>query len=171
MTKLIISTFILSLISGVALSQPCRYEINKTDAFTKKEIKVTKEKVVWKNPAGFNSLSFKAKKLENEKFLQLRYSKIGKTMTVQSASKLMLLLENETIIELDAVETVFSDSYISGGSVVWFVEPSYSTSKEKIDQISTSPIKMIRFYTEGGFIEHEIKTKKRTIISNLLGCL
>ena len=150
----------------IGFGQKCKYQKNETDKFTKSEIKITKEKILWKNPMGGNTLSFYVSSVDKEKFITIRYSQ-GSVFTVKSGESLTLLLENDESVSLITDNSVVSD--YSGSS--WFAYTTYSIPKNSISLLSQYNVTDIRIQTSDGYIDKEVKGKKQSRINEHLKCI
>ena len=76
---------------------------------------------------------------------------------IKKGSKLLIKLENDEVIELEAFYDVDKDlRMIRSGSV----EPSYNISEENLLKLSTGKAIKIRIETEAGILDRQIKGNK-----------
>lgn len=76
---------------------------------------------------------------------------------IKKGSKLLIKLENNEVIELEAFYDIVKDlKMLRSGSV----EPSYNISKADLSKLSTGKAVKIRIETEAGVIDRQIKGNK-----------
>lgn len=158
--------FVLLFLPVFSIAQNCKYERNDIDKFTKQKVIITESVIMWKNPMGGNSLSFKSKNIDDIYLLEMRYS-MSNVFAIEKDSKLYFLTTNDENIEVLAIESKVSDSY----STTSFCIVNYAISEEIRVKLSIEQIKSIRFYTTDGYIEHDIRSKKQTILNNIMNCI
>ncbi|MBR6118429.1 MAG: hypothetical protein IKQ11_06210 [Paludibacteraceae bacterium] len=76
---------------------------------------------------------------------------------IEKGSKLLLKLENDEVIELEAFEDVLKDAFmIRSGSV----QPQYLIPMESLSKLTTGNVVKIRIETSNGIIDRKIKGNK-----------
>ena len=150
----------------IGFGQKCKYQKNETDKFTKSEIKITKEKILWKNPMGGNTLSFYVSSVDKEKFITIRYSQ-GSVFTVKSGASLTLLLENAESVSLSTKSSIVAEFVGS----IWYAYTTYSIQENSISLLSQYNVTDIRLETSDGYIDKPIKRKNQSRITEHLRCI
>ena len=109
-TALIVT--IILFVASTASADECKYKTNEADPFTKEKIVLTK----WKHfrPTGNEAVNYgwMAGAIEHgKKFLALRIGLVGYygQPTVREGGKLLILMADDTIVELAAYESVKPD--------------------------------------------------------------
>ena len=157
---------ILLCLPMIGFGQSCKYQKNEIDKFTKKEIKITKEKILWKNPMGGNTLSFYLSSVSDKKSITIRYSK-GSIFTIKNGNSLALLLENGEALNLQTPISVVST--YSGSN--WYAYANYSLSENAISLLNAHNLTDVRIITTNSFIDKTIKGKKQARIIENLKCI
>jgi|TARA_B110000238_G_C15837725_1_gene315571 hypothetical protein len=157
---------ILLCLPFIGFGQSCKYQKNEIDKFTKKEIKITKEKILWKNPMGGNTLSFYLSSVNDKKSITIRYSK-GSVFTIKNGNSLALLLENGESLNLQTPISVVST--YSGSN--WYAYANYSLPEDAISLLNAHNLTDVRIITTKSFIDKTIKGKKQARIIENLKCI
>ena len=113
MRSLLVAAAILMIAAGSAAADECKYKKDEADPFTQEKIVLTR----WKNfrPTGNEAVNhgWMAGAIEHgKKFLALRIGLVGyhTQPTVPDGGKLLILMADDTIVELAAFESVILGS-------------------------------------------------------------
>lgn len=161
------------LVIGLTLSvhhtyAQCKYETNEVDKFTKKTVLKTKYTALWQSM--FHALSFKAKKLDTIRFLEMTYS-TSYIYSVEKDSKLMFLMGNDSIVTLIAMGYETANGVTAGTVTIWSAIVDYYLSAKDHAILMSNTIVNVRFYTRNGYIEKDVKNKRGGNLRNILRCI
>ena len=160
MKKIIIAIFIAS-IGTSAFSQECQYEKNEIDKFTKSSIKTTKEMLI----AG-GSLKLKGtlyaslSKINDSKYLNLKLI-MWQNFVIETNAKLMILLEDETVIDLTFIKFGVGQYSNNGGMETWTSNVSLNINEENYKILNQKNAKEIRIYLKEGYINLPVPDNKK----------
>lgn len=157
---------ILLFSSATASAAECKYKKNEADPFTKEKIVLTK----WKpfRPTGNEAVNhgWMAGEIEHgKKFLALRIGLVGYygQPTVPEGGKLLILMADDTIIELAAYESV----KLTGRNVIVRFELDSATLQALIAQ-GTTDIRLSTIEDEHDF---SFGNKPTVRMQYVLGCI
>lgn len=180
MKKLII--ILLVSIAFVAQSQTCKYEVNEIDKFTGKFTKVTKQ--IMLQSMYSKDLKFQARREGENVFLLFEYWECPRSkmemLKVTPGQKIMFLMEDGSILELETPDAIAGASKILPGIVPFYCsilrDISYPINAEQVDKLFKTAITTVRFYrTEGSgkvdYIDFEITKRNREDLINLMKCV
>jgi hypothetical protein len=160
MNKIIIALFIATL-TTTAFSQECQYEKNEIDKFTKSSIKTTKEMLI----AGG---SFKLKgtlyaslsKINDLKYLNLKLI-TWQNFVIETNAKLMILLEDDTVIDLSFLKYGVGDYANNEGMETWTANVSLNINEENYKILTQKNAKEIRIYLKEGYVNLPVPENKK----------
>tara|TARA_R110001599_G_scaffold350314_3_gene580268 strand:+ start:2235 stop:2714 length:480 start_codon:yes stop_codon:yes gene_type:complete len=157
------------LISGIALSQDCKYSINEVDKFTKKEIKETKRALL--HGGLTNSLIFTLGNVDNDiRFIRFEIG-IHDVWSVYKGDKAVILFENGETIEIESLDNVISEAYSDALSDSQTGSVSYFLTSEKMRKLEANKVEGVRIYMTSTTIDFEIKKKYSGNISERIKCI
>lgn len=159
---------LLFIFSNQVFSQDCKYDRNEVDKFTGSAIIKTKMVTVYADRLSptLKSMFFSFTKIDSSFYLQV--SKwFASAWSVTKGDKLMIKLSDGKIITLESLDTKIS-SFVTGG---WFMEVSFSLSKENLKTIQESTITDVRIYTTGSYIEDSVRLKDSEKIKISANCI
>ncbi len=168
MKKLTILLCLVSFNLFNSFGQNCKYSKNETDKFTKKEILITKPTTLWS--ALMSAMAFKAIKINNFKYLQMKYATTS-IFSVNKGSKLMFLLNNDSIVKLITPESKTANYKTSKYATIWSASINYELSEADYEILLNGIVKSIRFYTPKGYIEKQIKPNRSKNFYKILRCI
>jgi hypothetical protein len=190
MNKLLVVLF--SVITSISLAQDCIYDKNETDKFSKKKLLTTKREKVFGtlNTSGYYSL-----KRDDESYsiifdyTVIESSILGNSnssskVSIKEKDQLMLLLENDEIITLEAANSVKPSKKELVGTDVsnWAIDNViYPITKEQLESLRSNKILTLRIFRTIGLTdkspgeqEHfdvEIKKRNQTDIQKMIDCI
>lgn len=161
----------LSLVTSLCFSQ--KLKENEIDEFTGKKKMVTS----WENLC-LNGKDYAFAKVQNyDGYILLHIKHMPswggtKPYSIDEGDKLMLMLDDGTVVTLYSPEMVFSaiGAGATGltGSAVEGIYPTYPVNNEDVETLKSQPLKKVRMYTTNGYIEVELKGGKKEMIKNML---
>jgi hypothetical protein len=190
MNKLLVVLF--SVITSISFAQDCIYDKNETDKFSKKKLLTTKREKVFGtlNTSGYYSL-----KRDDESYsiifdyTVIESSILGNSnssskVSIKEKDQLMLLLENDEIITLEAANSVKPSKKELVGTDVrnWAIDNViYPITKEQLESLRSNKILTLRIFRTIGLTdkspgeqEHfdvEIKKRNQTDIQKMIDCI
>lgn len=171
MRKTIFLGIILSLISTFAFSQ--RLKTNEVDDFTGAERKITSWETLclsWSDFVHIRLLNY-----DGEIGLDLKYMPSApdpSEYAVEEDAKLMIMLDDGTIITLYNYETVYTE--VGGGAIglvgsaLLGVAPSYPIENSDLELLRSQPVKKVRMITSMGYMDFNINGSKKELIQRML---
>jgi hypothetical protein len=143
---------------------------NEVDEFTGISVKTTSlEQLVSESPWGGNSfhLSESVKRINDNYYLIVRFS-LDNVFSVASEQKLMIKLENDSIVTLLNKEYDISSNgrgAIGGKQGVYL---TYPIESDDLDLLKENKATKIRIYTTDGYLEKDIKEKNQDKIKKCI---
>lgn len=134
----------LGTVTLPAMAQQCKYDVNKTDAFTKEQVLSTTLKIgpqtidSRKNREVGWTMTFEKKGKEH--FITFKVIMFGKfDDVVQSGQKVYLRLANDNVIEFTAATQVLP-AYMTGLAVYTHYDLKFRTDAANIEALSAAPV-------------------------------
>lgn len=169
MKKLLLAVFFtLSLLKGFSQT----LEENKIDEFTKASVKRTSYEPLIQNGKWY--LFFRVSKINGTEYLDMKmiYYKNNKYQIIRQGMQVMVLLQDDSVINLSNIETATSCRGCGArglsGSGALGIAVNYLVHPDDHRALKSLPIKKIRIYTTDGYIEDEIKDKRSDLLIQLL---
>jgi hypothetical protein len=170
--KKTILTMLPALMLGTAtlpaMAQRCKYDVNKTDAFTKEQVLSTTLKIgpqtidTRKNREAGWTMTFEKKGKDH--FITFKVIMFGKfDDVVQSGQKVYLRLANDSIIEFTAITQVLP-AYRTGLAVYTHYDLKFRTSAADIEALSAAPVTDFKLETGVKEIVAELGKKGEKIM-------
>lgn len=147
---------------------------DKVDKFTKKLVKrtewfgFTKTKGTWRPTKSFYRIS----RIDTIMYFGLEMTLNNTVYSIHKGDKIMFLLENDEVVELENLE--YQITTIGGGSHKYVGSDNLGTHTEyyldnnQAEKLLTNNIKMVRIYTSNGYKEWEISPNLNKGIKNLI---
>jgi hypothetical protein len=165
----IISMVALLIYSTGINAKKCSYEIDKTDEFSGKIIKMTSATLAKSWKIGFS---------RNDTIYAVSLVIVlpGEINTgINQGDSLYVKLKNNEIIKLTASNNVAPRTYVAGSgayaAVLSDFSPVYECTKEEIMKIIQSPVKIVRVFVGQQFLETPVDEKNGKKISDAAGCI
>lgn len=168
-----IITITLILFSAIAFSQKCKYETNEIDEFTKKEVKIVKEKQLTKVGLGLGDyIRFDARSMDGNKFIRLLIAGTS-SFHIDKDAEILFLTDNGNVITLHATESITASGIYqkSTNTSHWSANVLLHLTDENFNKLIDSNIKKVRWHTSNGFREKEVKSKHKAYLAESLKCL
>jgi len=168
MRLLLLITF-STLFSLTAFSQ-CKYEKNEVDSFTGNKTIITQAKGL--KFGLLDGAAIKLARMNDSKKLLWFYFTTSDIFSVRSGDKLMFKLDNDEVVTLSNLSRVTADYIITSGITSWSAKMTYELSPRVISLLSTHDIQSFRLYTSKGYLENDIKSKKkRSNLRSIIDCI
>lgn len=167
-------TFLLLLTIIITLSasaQKCDYLKNEVDAFTGEKIVLTNFVNINKK---FTSRHFFAHSFGFSSgfyFINLKLTGGGQSLFISKGNKLLLKLNNDSILEFEASEAQKTEFNSINGASYSYIVPSYNLSKEQLTLIVNAGIKLIRMETSENQYDSEVTEKDNKKIKQSINCI
>lgn len=165
-------TILLTALSVIFLlpamgQDKCRFEIDKVDKFTDDITRLTQAQKIWRGFYEEEFIECAAVRNNEQRGLLFAYY-AQEEYRVEEGDSLMLLLDNDEVLVLQAAKERLAERY---SDEIYFANIFYPVDDEKMKTLTAHPIQAIRQYYKGGFFERDLKKKKQTAVSGLLGCI
>lgn len=164
----ILPVIMLGTVSLTATAQHCKYDVDKTDAFTKEQIRSTTLKIgpqtidTRKNREVGWTMTFEKKSKDH--FIAFKVIMFGKfDDVVQSGQKVYLRLANDKIITFTAATEVLP-AYMTGLAVYTHYDLKFRTDAANIEALSTAPVTDFKLETGAKEIVAELGKKGEKIM-------
>lgn len=167
-------TFLLLLTIIITLSanaQKCDYIKNEVDAFTGEKIVITNFVNINKK---FTSRHFFAHSFGFSGgfyFISLKLTGGGQSLFISKGNKLLLKLNDDSILEFEASEAQKTEFNSINGASYSYIVPSYNLSKEQLALIATTGIKLMRMETSENQYDSEVTEKDNKKIKQSINCI
>lgn len=167
-------TFLLLLTIIITLSanaQKCDYIKNEVDAFTGEKIVITNFVNINKK---FTSRHFFAHSFGFSGgfyFISLKLTGGGQSLFISKGNKLLLKLNNDSILEFEASEAQKTEFNSINGASYSYIVPSYNLSKEQLALIANTGIKLMRMETSENQYDSEVTEKDNKKIKQSINCI
>ncbi len=166
--------FIFQMVIIVSISnaraQDCDYLTNTKDEFTGANKLETWGKLVREFSGNNANLIFR--KIDKSYYLLLNYNiQAAKSIVVGVNDRLMLKLDNDSIIFFNPTEIVSGVLSTNNGITTTQIKVNYSANTEQIQALSKFSIKKVRFYHTEAYYEHDIKEKHVLEIIKAATCI
>jgi len=156
------------LLSFSGFCQECKYAENKIDEFTKDTIKTVGAELM---SGGYQrGLLVWGKVINSTRYLYVNYAN-GSIYSIADGAKYMFLLTNDSIVTLHTDESYIADNHSSSAGFFWYAHVSLKLDNSTFNALLSAPLKKLRFYTRDGYVEKEIKEKKRSRLHHVLKCI
>lgn len=169
--QVLLPAFLLGGIAMPAMAQKCRYDVDKTDAFSKEQVRSTTLKIgpqtidTRKNREVGWTMTFEKKGKDN--FIAFKVIMFGKfDEVVQSGQKVYLRLADDKIIELIA-ETPVLPAYMTGIAVYTHYNLKFKTDAGAIAALSAAPVTDFKLETGTKEIVAELGKKGEKIMETV----
>lgn len=140
----------VSVSADSVVSYPCIYKVDVVDEFTKEHRKESRDTYIWSDSSG--SIWAKGWWVDSVSALYLKYVSLS-SCSVAEDGKLMLLLRNDSVVTLTAVDFVDAVEIPYGDAFRWKLESIFYISHENRLLLLSSPVKKIRIYCTDGYNE------------------
>ncbi len=167
-------TFLLLLTIIITLSanaQKCDYIKNEVDAFTGEKIVITNFVNINKK---FTSRHFFAHSFGFSGgfyFINLKLTGGGQSLFISKGNKLLLKLNDDSILEFEASEAQKTEFNSINGASYSYIVPSYNLSKEQLALIANTGIKLMRMETSENQYDSEVTEKDNKKIKQSINCI
>lgn len=167
-------TFLLLLTIIITLSanaQKCDYIKNEVDAFTGEKIVITNFVNINKK---FTSRHFFAHSFGFSGgfyFISLKLTGGGQSLFISKGNKLLLKLNDDSILEFEASEAQKTEFNSINGASYSYIVPSYNLSKEQLALIANTGIKLMRMETSENQYDSEVTEKDNKKIKQSINCI
>lgn len=160
----------LILVSYIAQSQDCKYDIKKVDEFTKNTILQTKSETLSKSFNTYTSVS--CKKVNDLKYLVI-FIENTKLFSVDESKEVMLLTSGDEVIKFNFSQYDISNRKYNSttGLTTYTITQSLVLSDENFEKLKKSNISKIRIQTTDGNIDSDVKEKWWKKVSELFNCI
>jgi len=156
-TVLLIITM-LTLISLQSFAQ--KLEENKVDDFTNKSVKRTSWETLYTTFTA--NAYFRISNIDNTKYFDFKYQN-GTVFSIDNGQELMFKLNNGDIVKVVNLNYTLTCTGCGAkgftGSGAQGIEVSYPISDEQLKELKANKIVKVRFYTNDGYVENDIKDK------------
>jgi hypothetical protein len=166
-------TLLILFFPLLVFSQKCKFETNEFDEFTKKEVKIVKEKQLTKVGMGFGDfLRFDVRSMDGNKFIRLHIYE-DNAFSVRKDGDVMFLTTTDEVITLHYTESTVADyKYFSQmNHTQWSAFPLLYVDEENFQKLINSEIKKVRWYRNDGYLEKEVNPKHTRHLAESLKCL
>jgi len=155
---LLLITLILSVLSLQSFAQ--KLEENKVDDFTNKSIKKTSWEVLYTTFTA--NAYFSISSIDRIKYFDFRYQN-GSVFSIDNGQELMFKLDNGDILKVQNLKYTLTCTGCGAkgltGSGTQGIEVSYPFTDEQKEILKAHKVLKIRFYTNDGYVENDIKDK------------
>jgi len=156
-TVLLITTM-LTIISLQSFAQ--KLEENKVDDFTNKSVKRTSWETLYTTFTA--NAYFRISNIDNTKYFDFKYQN-GTVFSIDNGQELMFKLNNGDIVKVVNLNYTLTCTGCGAkgftGSGAQGIEVSYPISDEQLKELKANKIVKVRFYTNDGYVENDIKDK------------
>lgn len=169
--KKILFAAIAIIITFSANAQKCDYLKNEIDAFTGEKIVVTNFVNINKK---FTSKHFFAQSFGFSGgfyFLNLKLTGGGQSLFISKGNKLLFKLNDDSLLEFEASEPQKTEFNSINGVSYSYIIPSYNVSKEQLEQIANTGIKLMRMETSESQYDSEVTEKDNKKIKQSINCV
>lgn len=164
--KTILLIISLCLSSSFSYGQ-CDYSRNEVDEFTKLKILETNFKVLSYASFQREVIRIQGVKIGDQRVLRC-YFVSQQIFSLDAGSKLMLLnKQGEVITLLNPKYQVAKDN----GMATWHCIVNYPLDSELYQNLIDFIPTKVRYYTDEGYVQHEVKKKRSKRIMKILSCL
>jgi hypothetical protein len=160
-----ITLFIFLLIACFANAQDCKYSKNEVDKFTKKTILATE----WQQMSFYFSVA--TIKMDSTIYLYLYINNQSDAFSIPDGAEIYLLLENDTVVTLNALEGKVADYKTSTYSTQWYTSIVSLINEPDFSLLTGYKTISIRITASDRYIESNIKPAKQGAISFVLNCV
>lgn len=157
----------LFLLLSVSINAQCKYKKNHIDEFEKKEIKITKQKIIYLNYLTNAGLTYSFEKVGNVRFVRLRWTTHSLRSIYKDKDNLQVILDNGQVYEL--LSCTYETSSVAGE--MWYISPVYHISTHLYEELKKHKIVKYRIHTQQGYTEKELPEKKAKIFQKTLKCI
>ena len=165
--KKILYLAILCSLSINAFAQ-CHYETDKVDKFSGNKVLATKYERILK---GDGRVVDCAARLNGDyKSLSFKYTSFSICST-NEGNKLLFLLSDNSQDTLICGKYSVAEPVPGSYPTIWTIYVTYTLNNNSIEKLSTSKITDIKFYTNDGYVEMELKEKNQSKIAELISCI
>lgn len=160
---LIVNAFFM-LFCVNALTAQCRYtpKTNQTQ---------TRAQIIIGGYGVSNTLSAKARKTNEQIFLDIHFETQEKEFSIKKDATLTLVLANDEKVILHAKEMLHSDAYKTCCDTVWLMEVAYLLPKNHYSLITENMLTEIHIELDNRLEMFVVKNKKQGKISGLVQCI
>jgi hypothetical protein len=167
MKKFLLFTFL----NFVFISYSQSIKENKTDEFTKSKVISTDWEVLNREFSCGCASFYRFRKVNENISFEFKYMD-SKVLSVHKDFDFMFKLSNDSIISIKTNEGFVGcrgcGAIGFSGSEAWGINVVYPIDKDILEDLLSSPLTKIRFYTTSGFINLDVKEKKaKTFIDAL----
>lgn len=169
--KKLLFAIIAIIITFSANAQKCDYLKNEVDAFTGEKIVITNFVNINKK---FTSKHFFAHSFGFSGgfyFISIKLTGGGESLFISKGNKLLLKLNDDSILELEASEPQKTEFRSVNGASYSFIVPTYHILKEQLEQIANTGVKLIRMETSENQYDSEVTEKDNKKIKQSIDCL
>lgn len=172
--KSLIITLSLFALTFAAHAQKCKYDVDKTDPFTKEAVKSTTLKIGPKIINGKKNYevgwTITLEKNGNESYVNFKVIMFGKfDESVEPGQKVYLRLGNDRIMELTAEKQVLP-VYMTGLAVYTHYDLRFKVNAETLQQLSEAPVTNFKMQLNEREITAEIDNGKGEKIMKIANC-
>lgn len=155
-------------LSSITFAQNCKLEINDIDPRTK--LKIIRTEFEQLDRINSNPLLVKAQAVGDKKFLKIRYYRYN-NFEIRSGSEMEFMLSNNKVVTLQpfinpADTAPDENSFMTVSSLI-----IYPIEDDAFKLLTTYDVVKIKYYVAQGYQYSEIKTKRQSVIREVLNCI
>ena len=170
MKKPSIITVIALFLCGTAHSQ-CNWAKNEVDEFTGLKTRVLTMQDIDKKFTSRFWYSISMLNVENGYMLSLRFTSGQRPDMINNGDKLLIMLNNNEIVELEATETVITDANVTQHGTTYIIHPSYFVNRDMLEKISEAGIKKWRMHTSRAYLEYDFTRNGMNVVRQQIQCI
>lgn len=156
------------MIVTFSVSAQCQFRVNEVDEFTGYQKTISFKKKVWAKGGAF---FVESAKIDKTVFFTFTLLGTG-AASVSEGNRIIILLDNESKVELKAVKYALADPITLSGITNWTLPIVCEVDEDNLKALATSDIKAIRFYLNDAGKEYQIRKKKsKSHVRTMAGCL
>lgn len=167
---------ILYIITLVAISlslnaQNCDYLKNEIDEFSGKKTVITNFVNINKKFTSKHFFAHSFSFIEGLYFINFKLTGGGQSLFISKGNKLLLKLNDDSILELGAAENQKTEFKSINGASYSYIIPLYNVSREQLEKIADVGIKLIRMETSESQYDSSVTDKDNKKIKQSISCL
>lgn len=170
MKKILLLGFIL-LSTVLSNAQKCDFLKNEVDQFTGEKMVITNFVNINKKFTSKYFFSHSFGLSGNFYFINIKLTGGGQSLFISKGNKLSLKLKDDSILEFTASEHKKTEFSSINGVSYSYIVPSYNISKEQLEQISNTGIKLIRMETSESQYDSDVTEKDNKKIKQSINCI